>query len=298
MNYKDPNNDSGNYVNGIYTTKNGFSGSGLNCPKGTRLYNTKVRQMVFFEPKDTAKGEEFRAVTQEVCPDILPYYAVSNYGRVLNTRSGKIMKPNYRPNGYEYLCLAAENCKNGQKKYSTHRMVLKTFDPVENMDNLEVNHINCIKSDNYVNKIMEDGSVESNLEWSTPKENIKHAADNNLRGNNKIDLSDAVYIRTLHDKGYSYNQIRLNYYPQLSYNSIQNICLNKVYCDANYKPKTYYDSYKSNPANLHRLTDDDANTIRELFSKGYKYEEIQRKFYPNFSICTISDIVRGKTHNR
>lgn len=38
---------SGSYVNGVYTTKNGFSGTGLNCPKGTRLYNTEVTQPFF-----------------------------------------------------------------------------------------------------------------------------------------------------------------------------------------------------------------------------------------------------------
>lgn len=77
------------------------------------------------------------------------------------------MKPNYRVNGYEYLCLAAENCKNGQKKYTTHRLVLKTFEPRDDMDDLEVNHIYGDKSENYINKIMPDGSKKSSIEWST-----------------------------------------------------------------------------------------------------------------------------------
>ena len=111
MNFKNQASDSGSYVNGIYTTKNGYSGLGLNCPKGTRLYDLKIRKGVFFEPEDTPNDEEFRKITQEVCPDIMPYYAISNYGRLMNINSGKVMKPNYRPNGYEYYCLAAENSK-------------------------------------------------------------------------------------------------------------------------------------------------------------------------------------------
>lgn len=66
-------------------------------------------------PEDRGETEDFVPLTSEVAPDIRDYYAISNYGRVLNTYSGKIMKPNYRPNGYEYYCLAAENCKTGQK---------------------------------------------------------------------------------------------------------------------------------------------------------------------------------------
>ena len=128
MNYKNASTDSGSYVNGVYTSKNGFAGSGLNCPKGSRLYDTNVIRPFFFEPDDLQPGEEFRKITRDVCPDIMPYYAISNYGRLMNVYSGKIMKPNYRPNGYEYYCLAAENSKTNQKKYSTSRIVMKTFD--------------------------------------------------------------------------------------------------------------------------------------------------------------------------
>ena len=298
MNKKDPNTDSGKYVNGIYSSKNGYTNSGLNCPKGTRLYDTSAKQVVFFEPEDTEKGEEFRKITQDVAPDILPYYAVSNYGRVLNTRSGKIMKPNYRPNGYEYFCLAAENCKNGQKKYSTHRIVLKTFDPVDNMDELQVNHIYGDKTKNYINKIMEDGTYDTAIEWCTPKENCIHRENNNLSVHNKLNMDEANNIRKLHDEGYSYNQIVYIYNNGISSSTVEHICKNKIYKDESYTPKPYNDCYKNNPANLHRLTDDDANSIRDLYKHGYTYYEIKDKFYPEFSICAISDIIRNKTHNR
>ena len=299
MRTKDASKDSGKYVNGIYTTKNGFSGSGLNCPKGTRLYNTDVICPIFFEPEDTAEGEEFRMITPEVAPDILPYYAISNYGRVENINSGKIMKPNYRPNGYEYLCLAANNCKNGQKKYSTSRLVLKTFDPRDDMDSLHVNHVYGDKTKNYINKVMEDGSLDSGIEWTTPKENMMHRNLSGLTaGNYMLTIEDAKKIRELHDQGYSYQQINNNYYPNLSWATIQNVCTNRIYRDPGYKPKTYYDSYKVNPANHHRLTDSDANKIRDLSSHGYNCKEIKEKFYPNFSTSTISDIVRGVSHNR
>lgn len=299
MNYKNAETDSGNYQNGIYTTKNGIAGLGLNCPRGTRLYDTSLTPAFYKIPEDTTKDEEFRILTTDAAPDVLPYYAISNYGRLINIRSEKLMKPNYRPNGYEYYCLSAENSKYGQKKYNTHRMVMLTFKPRVDSNNLQVNHINGIKSDNYVDKMMEDGSIQSNLEWCNPKYNIVHSRETGLNtGRDKLNKSDADNIRKLHDNGYSYNQIKLNYYPNISTNSIANICKNTIYYDPNYIPKSYLDSYKQNPANIHKLTDDDANRIRDLRNHGYSYQEIKDNFYTNFSIATISDICRGKTHNR
>lgn len=51
---------------------------------------------------------------------------------------------------------------------SVHRAVMMAHLPIENMESLEVNHINLVKSDNSLN----------NLEWSTRKENAAHAAKN------------------------------------------------------------------------------------------------------------------------
>ena len=291
--------DGGRYnENGEYVTKNGNSNfGGLVCPKGTRLYDTSITQGIFFLPDDLQEGETFEILTDNEAKDILPnYYAISNYGRIMNVRSGKMIKPNLRPNGYQYVCLAADNCKNGQKKYNIHRLVLKKFNPVDNMDQLTVNHKDFDKTNNCVDKIMPDGSIYSNLEWTTIKENVIHAESNNARIHNKLDFEKAQDIRNLHEQGYSYNQIREMKYPCVSTRSIQNICLNKVYNDPNYTPKSYY--YEKNPANIHKLTDEDANIIRDLNNHGYNYKEITEKFFPNFSISTISDICRGISHNR
>ena len=166
------------------------------------------------------------------------------------------------------------------------------------MDQLTVNHKDFDKTNNCVNKVMPDGSLYSNIEWATMKENVIHAENNNVRTCNKLNYDEANKIRDLHDQGYSYSQIQNMGYKNISGTSIQNICLNKVYYDPNYQPKSYYDSYKKNPANLHRLTDEDADLIRNLNEHGYNYKEITEKFFPNFSISTISDICRGISHNR
>lgn len=287
MRTKDPNKDSGKYVNGVYTTKNGFSGTGLNCPKGTRLYRNDLEVPMFLRPEDATEDEKFKTIEKEVAPDVMPYYAVSNMGRVLNYRSGKVMKPNYRPNGYEYYCLAAENCKNGQKKYSTQRMVMQTFEPVENPEKLEVNHKNGDKTNN---------SVE-NLEWSTPSENIQHAWDTGLKVGIKIDFNDAKEIRRLRTEGWTYEQIVNNYYPQLSSTTIQRICKNQEFYDSTYTPLEYDQIKDLNPGNTHRMSFEDAQKIRMLHDRGFNNREIRNNFYPQFSESAISDVVRGISHN-
>ena len=297
MNYKKQENDSGSYINGVYTTKNGFSGSGLNCPKGTRLYDTSVNQPVFFMPEDRELGEDYEMITQEVCPGILPYYAVSNYGHIMNIKTGQIMKENYRPNGYGYYCLCAEDAKYGQKKYTTHRIVLETFDPREDAKELQVNHKNGNKKDNYYNKLMEDGTYESNLEWSTRKENIDHAHDTGLwKGNKVLDQDKANHIRELRGQGYSYARIKSDFYQNISVASIQNVCKNLTYHDPDYTPITNYRDNNSN--NNLKLSDRDAEIIRKLYENGFNYKDIKEKFFDNVSEGTISNIVRGKTHNK
>lgn len=103
---------------------------------------------------------------EEIWKDIPNYrgiYQVSNLGRVksfnyMNTGKEKILKPGTNEKGYLFVSLAKEG---RQKYYRVHRLVLMTFQPVENMSQLEVDHINTVRSDNRL----------ENLRWVTIKEN-------------------------------------------------------------------------------------------------------------------------------
>lgn len=65
--------------------------------------------------------------------------------------------------GYEKVALVSDDDK--RHRYSVHRLVLENFNSVEEINNLQVNHKDGIKTNNSL----------SNLEWVTPSENRIHA---------------------------------------------------------------------------------------------------------------------------
>ena len=283
---------SGNYVNGVYTTKNGFNNSGLGCPKGTRLYDTSVITPLISLPEDNGINEQWRPITPDIAPNVMSYYMISNYGRVMNVKSGKLMKENYRPNGYGYFCLAAENCKNGQLKYSTHRLVMMAFMPVAGMDSLEVNHINGNKRDNYIFKVMMDGTMQSNLEWVTRQENNDHRSQLPLYSTRKLTQEDATNIRNLRQQGYTYFDLAKIY--NVSTKTIQSVCNNLTYRDPNYTPDNTM--YRTNNSYF-KITDDDAVRIRKMHNElNLSAKDIYQNYYPQASYSTILDVINNKTH--
>lgn len=77
-----------------------------------------------------------------------PKYTISSYGKVKG-QNGRLMKTSIRK-GYETVSLRID--KNKTRMCSVHRLVAETFLP--NFDNdLTVDHINGIKTDNNVNNL-------------------------------------------------------------------------------------------------------------------------------------------------
>lgn len=109
------------------------------------------------------------------------HYWVSNMGRVKNNRTGKILKASF--NSYGYLMVILYKNKK-RKPLTIHRAVMLTFCPVSNSSEMEVNHINGVKTDNTIN----------NLEWCTQAENIEHAFKIGLKKRVEVICLDTMQI--------------------------------------------------------------------------------------------------------
>ena len=90
-------------------------------------------------------------------------YQVSNTGQVKSVKSGKILKPDKRKEGYLQIGLYKEGKK---KKFLIHRLVAAAFLP--NEDELsQVDHINNAKTDNRVCNLQWISHVENNRKRET-----------------------------------------------------------------------------------------------------------------------------------
>ena len=110
------------------------------------------------------------------------YYQASNKGNIRSLdrlvednggfykKKGRVLKKHLAKSGYELLILSV---KGQQKHCKVHRLIALTFLEKEEGKNF-VNHKDGNKSNNNV----------SNLEWVTPKENVKHSLHTLLNNNN------------------------------------------------------------------------------------------------------------------
>lgn len=96
--------------------------------------------------------------------DGYPLYSISNRGRIINNKTGKVLKAHANNDGYMLCTLCGKYTK------SVHRMVAIHFLP--NTDNKkEVNHKDGNKANNDL----------ANLEWSDHSGNMIHAYETGLQ---------------------------------------------------------------------------------------------------------------------
>lgn len=104
----------------------------------------------------------------ELYPNIKDCYIINELGEIYNTNTGNKIKQKIERDGYVRVSLMKKT--GGTTYVQLHRLKMMAFHPVDNMEKLQVNHIDGNKQNNDF----------SNLEWVTSQENIHHAIKNNL----------------------------------------------------------------------------------------------------------------------
>ena len=97
----------------------------------------------------------------------LTCYSISNEGRVRNDKKMTYLEGYVANNGYRMVHLRYRL----DKMCSVHRLVMRAFCPIPEMDDLQINH----KDGNKLNNRLE------NLEWSTALENMRHSFKTGLQ---------------------------------------------------------------------------------------------------------------------
>ena len=99
--------------------------------------------------------------------DNFPNYEISNLGRIRSKKNG-ILKPQKTSNGYLSIILYARQkfAPTLVKSARIHRLVLHAFNPIENEDKMQVDHLDFNRANNEL----------SNLKWSTASQNCNRKA--------------------------------------------------------------------------------------------------------------------------
>ena len=104
-----------------------------------------------------------------ILPNIQDWYYISNYGNVYSKLYNCKIRPRFLGRGYYVVTLRTKDGKADD--YLVHRLVMLTFHPIDNPEEMQVNHMDGIKTNN----------KDTNLEWATQEENMLHAYNIGLR---------------------------------------------------------------------------------------------------------------------
>lgn len=93
------------------------------------------------------------------------YFEVAKEGYIRTSQDKRLVGAVVKSNGY----MSVMNPKNNQT-YRIHRMILETYEPVENMNSLVVDHIDGNREHNHI----------ENLRWVTDTENQQYKQENRI----------------------------------------------------------------------------------------------------------------------
>ena len=95
-------------------------------------------------------------------------YMINENGQIYSPVYKRFLATTKDKYGYDQVFLS---CKDKRRKFLVHRLVMETFNNIENYHSYQVNHIDGNKSNNNID----------NLEWCDAKYNTNHAIKLGLR---------------------------------------------------------------------------------------------------------------------
>ena len=221
-------------------------------------------------------------------------FVISNTGVIKRISDGKINKPWMNDCGYHNVRILMNN---GQARpFKLHRLVAQAFIP--NPENKrEVNHINCIKTFNWV----------GNLEWVTSAENKKHAREHGLYANilKGTKKSNSVYTdeeihrvcKLLSEGKHVKEAAKLAGVPESCVRSVKYLGKWKHIASLYDIPKVgdIPRHVPNTPSHSAKLSESDVHEICKMLVNGSSYKDIASRW--NISKATIASIRNGRAWN-
>ena len=207
-------------------------------------------------------------------------YLLSNTGLIFSEKLNRELRPWLNEQGYLVISLWIDGEKILER---VHRLVALVFHGKPE-EKLTVNHKDGNKLNNH----------ESNLEWLSKTDNLKHAWKTGLmpKGSESylsvLKEEDVVAIKQMFAEGLSNIEIT-NRFP-VGKSTISKIRQKQIW--KHVLPTLEYDIGISSCEKLKKLTGNDIPIIRRMYSEGNSMNAIARHF--NVHAGTISQIFSGK----
>lgn len=216
--------------------------------------------MDFIDPNILEIGEKLEYVTPNIIDGVYPYYMVSTSGRVYHRYLERFMSPGLETSGYLFVQLSTSH---GPKIVQLNRLVLMTFNPIENPELYQANHIDGNKINNHL----------YNLEWTTRSENQIHAYKTGLHkpSNVLIDEDTALKIvQLLETNNYQCREIAIML-------GVSENIVNSIKKKESWKHLSVNSNFDSRVGVLY--TDEEVHKLCKYFQDNPKSENIYIKDY-------------------